>query len=330
MDYVADRNIQVVKPVSPTGKSVAVIGAGPAGLSCAGVLAKLGHKVTLYEKRALPGGLSTYGIISLREPTEVAIAEVEMIRALGVDLVTGSELGKDLRLEGLKAKYDAVFLGVGLGRTPDLAIAGEELIVDGLEYIEHSKVGREKLKIGKTVLVIGAGNTAVDCATIAKRLGAESVTMVYRRTEHEMSAYDHEYEFIKGEGVAFRFLSQPVRVVTDNGQVAGLECVRMALGAADSSGRPSPQPVAGSEFVLPADQIVKAIGQERPTLASLLGLDVDKGYIKVSTEFETSIPGVFAGGDCVRARGSASTVMAVQDGKVAAGAIHDRLTKEKS
>jgi glutamate synthase (NADPH/NADH) small chain len=175
------------------------------------------------------------------------------------------------------------------------------------------------------VVVIGAGNTAVDCATIAKRLGAERVTMVYRRTEREMTAYPHEYSFIKNEGVEFRFLTQPIEALMENGQVLGLKCVRMTLGAPDASGRPSPQPVAGSEFVLPCDQVVKAIGQEKPAVARLLGLETDKGFIKVNDDFETSLPGVFAGGDCIRARGSASTVMAVQDGKLAAFAIHRKL-----
>jgi dihydropyrimidine dehydrogenase (NAD+) subunit PreT len=140
-----------------------------------------------------------------------------------------------------------------------------------------------------------------------------------------MSAYEHEYDFIKREGVAFRFLSQPIRVVSKDGKVVGLECLRVALGDPDDSGRPTPIVVPGSEFTIPADQIVRAIGQKKPKIAELLGLEVVDGYIKVSDEFETSLPGVFAGGDCIRARGTASTVMAVQDGKMAAQAIHRRL-----
>jgi dihydropyrimidine dehydrogenase (NAD+) subunit PreT len=173
--------------------------------------------------------------------------------------------------------------------------------------------------------VIGAGNTAIDCATIAKRLGAKRVTIVYRRSEREMSAYNHEYEFIKKEGVEFRFLTQPARVVTENEYVTGLECVRMTLGTADSSGRPSPQRVPGSGFVLLADQIVKAIGQEKPPIAASLGLIMQGGKIKVNAEFETNIPGVYAGGDCIRSQGACSTVMGVEDGKLAALSIHRRL-----
>jgi dihydropyrimidine dehydrogenase (NAD+) subunit PreT len=325
MDYVADRRIDPIRTASPTGKSVAVIGAGPAGLSCAGELAKIGHEVHLYEKSALPGGLSTHGIIELREPIDVALAEVQMIERLGVKLVRGFELGSNFKIQDIREEHGAVFLAVGLGSTPFLNIEGEEHILDGLKYIKTSKIDREKLHVGTCVLVIGAGNTAIDCATIAKRLGADTVTIVYRRTEHEMSAYEHEYDFIKREGVAFRFLSQPIRVVSKDGKVVGLECLRVALGDPDDSGRPTPIVVPGSEFTIPADQIVRAIGQKKPKIAELLGLEVVDGYIKVSDEFETSLPGVFAGGDCIRARGTASTVMAVQDGKMAAQAIHRRL-----
>lgn len=329
-DHVYNKGIDVFKAGSPTGKKVAVVGAGPAGLTCAGELAKLGHSVTVFEKRELPGGLSTYGIIVLREPVEVSLAEVEMVRRLGVSLKTGMELGHNLSFEELKTQFDAVFLSVGLGSVPAMGIPGEEHIVDGLAYIEQSKLNPRTLQVGNRVAVVGAGNTAIDCATVAKRLGAEQVTMVYRRTDAEMTAYPHEYEFAKNEGIEFRFLTQPVEVLSENGQVRGLKCVRMALGAPDASGRPAPQPVAGSEFVLPVDQVVKAIGQEKPGVAQLLGLETDKGYIRVNDDFETSLAGVYAGGDCVRARGSASTVMAVEDGKLAAFAIHRKLMPQMS
>jgi dihydropyrimidine dehydrogenase (NAD+) subunit PreT len=325
MDYAYGNGAPLFHLAKDTGKKVAVIGGGPAGLSCAGELAKRGHSVTLFEKRDLAGGLSTYGIIGLREPIDVALAEVAMLIKLGMKIETGKELGTNLNLLELQGRFSVVFLGVGLGATTALGIPGEEHILDGLEYIEQSKLDVPDLVIGQNVLVIGAGNTAIDCATIAKRLGAARVTMIYRRTEKEMTAYPHEYDFIKREGVGFSFLTQPVRVHAANGTVHSLECVRATLGPADASGRPSPHPVPDSGFFLPADQIVKATGQEKPSLASLLKLRTEKGFIQVNQSFETSLPGVYAGGDCIRSRGAASTVMAVQDGKLAARSIHERL-----
>ena len=316
---------RVLRRGTPNGKRVAIIGAGPAGLSCAGYLAQQGVDVTLFERRPLAGGLSTYGIIALREPAEVALAEVEMIRGLGVTVREGVEFGRDIEWSSLQREFDAVFLSVGLGATPRLGIPGEEHILDGIEYIEQSKVDNGPMRVGRRVVVIGAGNTAIDCATIARRLGAARVTMVYRRTEREMTAYAHEYDFVKREGVDVQFLAQPVRVLTRDGSVAGLECSSVELGALDESGRPAPREIPGAVFVLEADQIVRAIGQHRPAIAALLGLDTERGFIQVNADFETSVPGVFAGGDCIRARGAASTVMAVQDGKLAAGAILGRL-----
>jgi len=325
MDYARDHKSYPTVKAAPTGKSVAVIGAGPAGLSCAGELARQGHSVTIFEKRDLPGGLSTYGIIALREPVEVALAETRMIQSLGVEIKTGIEFGKDISLATLQKQFGAVVLSVGLGRTPALGIEGEEAILDGLEFIEASKTGGTAMNIGRDVIVIGAGNTAIDCATIAKRLGAVVVTMVYRRTDREMTSYAHEYHFACKEGIEFRFLSQPSRVVVDGGRPVGLECLRVDLGAPDASGRPAPIPIQGSEFVLPADQIIKAIGQQKPALAALLGLDTKKGFIAVDPCFQTSLAGVYAIGDCIRSSGAASTVMGVEDGKLAAAAIHQQL-----
>lgn len=327
MDDAYRRGAIPVKIAAPTGRTVAVVGSGPAGLSCAGELARLGHSVTVFEKRALAGGLSTYGILSLREPVEASLAEVGMIRSLGVNVETGVELGVGLTLEELQLRFDAVFLGVGLGATTAMAIEGEEYIVDGLRYIEQSKLTPGGPATGDNVVVIGAGNTAIDCATIARRLGARQVTMVYRRSEAEMTAYAHEYDFVRKEGVAFRFLTQPVGMVTEGGAVKGLRAVSMELGEPDGSGRRAPRPVPNSEFVIPADQVIKAVGQEKPALARRLGLATERGYIRVDDDLETSIAGVFAGGDCIRAKNAASTVMAVQDGKIAAAAIHRGLLR---
>jgi dihydropyrimidine dehydrogenase (NAD+) subunit PreT len=330
MDYAYGRGVGVMKVASATGRKVAVVGSGPAGLSCAGELARRGHEVTIFERRSLAGGLSTYGIISLREPIEASLAEVQMIERLGVHIETRSELGSDLSLDDLRARFDAVFLGLGLGATPAMGIAGEEHVLDGLAYIERSKLNAGGMTIGRNVAVIGAGNTAIDCATIARRLGAERVTMIYRRSAREMTAYPHEYDFVKKEGVEFRFLTQPIAVETENGRVTGLRAVRMELGPPDASGRRAPQAVAGSEFTIATDQVVKAVGQEKPSLAERLGLAIDRGYIRVNPEFETNMLGVFAGGDCIRAKNAASTVMAVQDGKLAAVAIHRRVMETEA
>jgi glutamate synthase (NADPH/NADH) small chain len=258
---------------------------------------------------------------------EIALEEARMIERMGVEIKTGLELGTNISLDGLRREFEAVVLCVGLGSTPALGIMGEEAVVDGLAFIEASKTNGIRLHVGRNVIVIGAGNTAVDCATIAKRLGAERVTMVYRRTEREMSCYEHEYDFARKEGIDFRFLCHPLRVVLEGGLPAGLECLRVELGSPDASGRPAPVPVRGSEFVLAADQIIKAVGQKKPSLAAQLGLETAKGFITVEASFQTSIPGVYAIGDCIRVSGAASTVMAVQDGKLAAAAIHQQFAR---
>jgi len=325
MDYFYSSRSVPFPAARPTNKKVAVIGAGAAGLSCAGELAKRGHAVTVFEKRELPGGLSTYGIIVLREPITVALAEVEMLRRMDVVFQTGVAIGNSDQLADLRSHFDAVYMSVGLGDAPSLAVPGEEHILDGLWYVEQSKMDPQHLKIGTRVVVIGAGNTAIDCATVAKRLGAEEVTIVYRRSETEMSAYRHEIEFIRNEGVGFRFLTQPSKVIVQSGRVVGMQCVVMGLGLPDASGRRSPTVLPDSEFFIPADQIVKAIGQQKPPLAAAFGLSTKHGYLDVTSEYETNITNVFAGGDCIRSSGTCSTVMAVQDGKLAAIAIHKRL-----
>ncbi len=328
-DYVMDKKVDVFNAGKPTGKKVAVIGAGPAGLSCAAELAKLGHGVTILEKKPFAGGLSTYGIVVFREPVEVSLNEVEMVKRLGVTIQNNVTVGQDISLQELNSSYDAIFLATGLGNVPNLEIPGEDLdgVVDGIEFIERTKTDDlSSIKVGQKVAVIGAGNTAIDAATIARRLGAH-VTMIYRRSQSEMTAYNFEYDFAKLEGIEYKFLTAPVSV-KGNGSVTGLECQTMQLGAPDASGRPRPEPVPNSNFTLECDMVIKAIGQEKQTnLAQELGLTLEKGYIVVNDQNQTSNPRVYAGGDCVRLKGDASTVMAVQDGKIAAKSIHSLLEK---
>ncbi len=337
MDYLYLKGAQPFELPVKNGKSVAIVGAGPAGLSCAGELAQLGYETTVFEKNQLPGGLSTYGIVVMREPIRVALEEVAFIEKLGVTVKTGAEVGKDISSDALLKDFDAVFIAAGMGNVPNLGIAGENLegVTEALAFIAASKFaekeGLERLKelpIGKHVAVIGAGNTAIDAATIAKRLGAERVTIVYRRTAEEMPAYEFEYEFIKNEGVEFRFLTQPLEILGTEGQVSGLKCQSMQLSDKGSDGRRSVVAKPDSDWILDCDQVIKAIGQEKLIkLYSAFGLETEKGYVKVTEALQTSNPKVFAGGDCVRLVGDAMTVTAVEDGKIAANSIHQALSK---
>lgn len=334
-DHIFENDIQPFELVPDTGKRVAIIGAGPAGLSTAGELARRGIRATVFEKRELAGGLSTYGIVVFREPTNVALEEVGFVEKLGVTVRTGVEVGRDVLPEDLLREYDAVVLAAGTGRVPPLGVPGEELegVVEALPMIAATKLadkdGKEaltRIRVGNEVIVVGAGNTAIDAATVAKRLGAERVTMLYRRGREEMSAYDHEVAFVRAEGVDIRLLTQPVEVLGEGGKVTGVRCVRMRLGDPDASGRRRPEPILGSEFVIPADQVIKAIGQEKlVALYDAVGVEHASGYVRTDGELRTSNPKVFAAGDCVRATGQALTVTASEDGKIAARAIARQL-----
>jgi len=313
------------------GKKVAVIGSGPAGLSCAITLRQLGHEVTCYEARRQPGGLDTFGIVSFREPVAIALAEARFAEQAGVKFVLGTRVGQDVKLEQLLADFDAVLLSAGLGRVPQLGIEGEGLpeVLDALEFIERTKTeSLDQIAIGRRVAVIGAGNTAIDAATASKRLGAEEVSIVYRRSLAEMPAYAFEYDFAKMDGVIFRWLTAPVRVLGEQGHVSGLECVRMKLGAPGPDGRAKPEAIAGSTFTLPVDMVIKAVGQEgRFEWLAPLGLAVKAGRFVVDPQTgATSHPKLFAAGDCAGEGGAEATVVAVVEaGKRAAYGIDAQL-----
>jgi dihydropyrimidine dehydrogenase (NAD+) subunit PreT len=307
-----------------TGRRVAVIGAGPAGLAAGGELARRGHEVTVYDERAEPGGLVRYGIAPYRQQNDPLPDEAWMLAGLGVQLRLRTPVDAALLAE-LRESADAVVLAVGMGGDSDIAYPGDDLagVWNSLDFIAAIKTGAPPA-VGADAIVIGGGNTAVDCAVELRRLGTDTVTMLYRRTEAEMPAYPHEVELARAEGVRFEWLASPVRMLGDC-RLRALEAVRMRLGPPDGSGRRRPEPVAGSEFVLLADIVVKAIGQ-RPRaqfLALLDGLELEDGRIRIDGAGRTSLPRVYAAGDAVN--GGATVVEAVRVAKLVADAVDREL-----
>ncbi|MDX6695605.1 MAG: dihydropyrimidine dehydrogenase subunit PreT [Blastocatellia bacterium] len=334
-DYVMSRGRDIFQAGAANGKSVGIVGSGPAGLSCATYLARLGYSVTVYDRRPLAGGLDTYAMAEYKMPMRVSTDEASMVERLGVQFKMNTEIGRDVSLSELEAMHDAIFVAVGLGETSRLNIPGEELpgVYDALHFIERIKT-REwaSIPIGRTVAVIGAGNTAIDAVTQAKRLGAERVLMIYRRSQREMPAYEYEYELAKKDAVEFWWQTAPVAILSDNEspRVAALRCVRMELGEADTSGRRAAQPVPGSEFEIPVEMVIKALGQQkrRSFLEQIAGVQLDDaGRVRVNPQtMQSGNPKYFAGGDCVN--GGREAVDASQGGKLAAQGIHQSLTGE--
>ncbi|MBX7062448.1 MAG: NAD(P)-dependent oxidoreductase [Pyrinomonadaceae bacterium] len=341
-DFAFANDLKLFAAGEANGKSVGIVGSGPAGLSCATYLARLGYAVAIYDRRPLAGGLDTYGMAEYKMTQAVSIAEVEQAEDLGVEFLVSTMITSSPPYEGgvaaasadgvvlseersisfadLQQRHDAVFLAVGLGETNRLNIPGEELegVHDALHLIEMIKTREwDSVPIGKTVVVIGAGNTAVDAATQAKRLGAEKVVMAYRRSQKEMPAYDYEYELAKQDGVEFVWQAKPVEVVADAAgqRVASLRCEK-------TNG-------SGEQFDIACDMVIKAVGQTkmRSFFTDVASVEVDeKDRVVVNEKMQTSDPKVFAGGDCVNGGGEA--VEAAQMGKLAAIGIHDTLTGE--
>ena len=350
-DYAIENGNQLFEKGESNGKSIGIVGSGPAGLSCATYLARLGYAVTVYEKKPLAGGLDTYGMAEYKMTQADSLEEVKMIEKLGVEfklntsivaeedssssnsLQAGSlrsgetvdgnsrsenpvQAGSLGSIESLRSEHDAIFLGIGLGSSNDLNIEGEclEGVWEALDFIEKIKTRDwESVPLGKTVAVIGAGNTAIDAVTQAKRLGAEKVMIVYRKTEKDISAYDYEYELAKSDGVEFVWQASPIEIFGE-GRVAGMKCKRN-----DGS---------GEIFEIPCDMVIKAIGQKKQKgFLAELGIEFDeKGRAKVNENMQTSDPAIFAGGDCVN--GGAEAVDASQAGKLAAIGIHKKLFGE--
>ena len=344
-DHALISDKQLFEKRESNGKSVGIVGSGPAGLSCAMYLARLGYDVTVYERREKPGGLDTYGMAEYKMSQTVSLAEVEQIAKMGVrfllsteianksvppasaggeqatsDQADDTEIVQTVSFSDLDQWHDAIFLGVGLGETNKLNIPGEELngVYDALDFIEKIKTRDWKsIPLARTVAVIGAGNTAIDAVTQAKRLGAEKVILVYRRTEKDASAYDYELELAKKDGVEFIWQAAPIGILSDSNysNVTGLQCERT-----DGSLK---------LFDISCDMVIKAVGQQkmRSFFETVAGIETDeKGRVIVGENMQTSNAKVFAGGDC--ANGGAEAVDAAQMGKLAARAMHKVLTGE--
>jgi NADH-quinone oxidoreductase subunit F len=335
--FMVDQEVTIQVPEvreSPANaaRKVAVIGAGPAGLSCAYFLARLGYRPTVFEAEPRPGGMLVQTIPSYRLPREILAREVRMIERLGVEIVTGMRLGRDITLAGLKSGgYEAVFLGVGAQEPVKLGIPGEDAagVVDALAFLRQYNL-RGSVPVGKEVVVVGGGNAAIDAARTAIRLGAKSVTIVYRRTREEMPAYAEEIEEAKAEGVKLKLLTAPVEVVIGSDRTVGLKCRSMTLGAFDASGRRRPEVSLETEFIMPCDQIIAAIGQRVESHeifdTTPLALTAGKTVAIDRASGVTSVEWIFSGGDAVT--GAASVVEAIAAGELAAIGIDTYLAGE--
>ena len=326
-DSVLNNGVQLFSKKEDTGKSIAVVGAGPAGISCAHRLAVLGHKITVYDAKDKLGGLNEYGIAAYKTPNNFAQQELEYILDIGgITIETGMQLGKQINLESLQENYDAVFLGCGLGSVNKLNLDNENIsgVIDAVEYIANLRQSNNKdeLMVGKNILVIGGGMTAIDIAVQSKLLGAEQVTIAYRRSKKIMAASEYEQALAKKHDVLIKYNVSPKRLLSDDNHVTAMEFDVM------QSQNDGSLMVSGENITLKADVVFKAIGQKLVTegLTENNSLQLEKGRIVVDKHRKTSLTKVWAGGDCVL-DGDNLTVSAVQDGKLAAISINETLTQ---
>ena len=343
-DWARENNIHGKLPrISKEEQKVAVVGSGPAGLTCAADLAKLGYGVTIFEALHQPGGVLVYGIPEFRLPKSIVEYEVEEIKKLGVKVLTDFVVGTTKSVDKLAQEFDAIFLANGAGAPRFMNIPGENLndVYSANEFLTRSNLMKAyafpeydtPIKIGKRAATIGAGNVAMDSARTALRLGAEKSYIVYRRSRKEVPARAEEVHHAEEEGIIFNFLTLPIKVLGDDkGNVIGMECLKMKLGEPDESGRRRPIPIPGSNFVIEVDMVIDAIGTSaNPIVArSATGVEINQwGYFIIDDNTKiTTKEGIFAGGDIVR--GSATVISAVGDGKVAARAINEFLSSGKS
>ena len=323
-NYFESEMPQLFSKEKPNGKNVGVIGSGPSGLACAAELSLLGYDVTVYEANKIPGGLNTWGIAPYKLRQADSLKEVEFIKSFGVKIKTNTKIGEDISFDELYKKHNAIFIGIGLGEATRLRIPGEELtgVVNALDFIEEVKNEKwSDINVGKRVAVIGAGNTSIDAVTEAKRLGAEQVYIIYRRGHEDMSAYDFEYELAKKDEVIFHFKTMPKKIIGEK-FVEGIECVKVELGERNEKGKREINVVPNSEFVLPVDMVIKAVGQNinNSFLNDVEGIKIDRGMLIVDGKtYQTGNPKIFAGGDCIN--GGKEVVNAAYDGKMAAHGI---------
>jgi len=342
-DWEREKGIEIPEKPPSTGKRVAVVGSGPAGLTAAADLARLGHEVVVFEALHEPGGVLMYGIPEFRLPKSIVQAEVDYVKKLGVTIKTDAVIGKLYTIKELLSEegFDAVFIGTGAGLPRFLRVPGENLcgIYSANEFLIRVNLMKAymfprydtPIKVGKKVAVIGGGNVAMDSARCALRLGGEEVRIVYRRSKGEMPARREEVENAEEEGIIFRFLANPVRFHGDEyGWVRQMECIRMKLGEPDESGRRRPVPIEGSNFLMDVDTVIIAIGQTPNPLIQQTtpGLEVGRrGTIVVDEGMQTSIKGVYAGGDIVT--GAATVISAMGAGKRAAESVHEYVMKKR-
>ncbi len=341
--FVADQEMKSSDPKTPfvahpTGRKAAIVGSGPSGLTCAYELARQGHAVTVFEALHVPGGVLVYGIPEFRLPKEIVAREIETLKRMGVEILTNSVVGKLIGVDELLEEFDACYLGMGAGLPRFMGIPGESLngVYSSNEFLTRVNLMRAyrfprydtPVKRGSRVAVVGGGNVAMDSARTALRLGADEVVMIYRRSLDELPARKEEVHHAREEGVRFELCTNPAAIIGEQGAVTAIECVRMDLCEVDASGRRSPMPVAGSEFRIPVDTVIMAVGTGANPLVSqsTKNLVVDKKKYIVADEQtgRTSRTGVYAGGDIVT--GSATVISAMGAGRKAAAAMHDYLT----